>query len=44
MSNNFITNNGDKDSLKKRLETLISASKELKYSAIKIKYIPLPFT
>lgn len=31
MSNNFITNNGDNNSLKKRLETLISASKELKF-------------
>ncbi|PZX92787.1 helicase [Flavobacterium aquariorum] len=31
MSNNFITNNGDNATLKKRLETLISASKELKF-------------
>ena len=31
MTNNFITNNGDNATLKKRLETLISASKELKF-------------
>lgn len=31
MNNNFITNTGNNASLKKRLETLISASKELKF-------------
>ncbi|RTZ09013.1 helicase-related protein [Flavobacterium sp. GSP6] len=31
MTNNFITNSVNNDSLKKRLETLISASKELKF-------------
>ena len=31
MSNNFITNNSEHSTLKKRLEKLISASQELKF-------------